>query len=144
MFSFCEFTKDILCSKKLVWNVRIKDFWYIKILDFYAFFMLCAFQKINKKENARWKWVTVGKNIIGAPKMQNDYSLIYYSLIQSCDINSGLFFIGPCKVSALYLHFGYIFLLLSSISLSIKIDLPTFLVLKVDSDKFFFTFHYCF
>ena len=43
-------------------------------------------------------------------------------MFQNCNSNIGLFFIGPCKVVALYNH---LFLLISIFSLSIVIALPT-------------------
>ena len=56
---------------------------------------------------------TVDQNIIGAPKLVNDY---------------GLFSIAPCKVFAFNYRciiYGMISLLLSLISLSIVIAIPT-------------------
>ena len=66
----------------------------------------------------------VGENIIGAPKIRNNYGAIQY-----CDNIIGLFSIAPCKVVTLLYHLCFIYgiscLFLLLISLSKVIALPT-------------------
>ena len=76
----------------------------------------------------------VGKNIIGALKMQNNYRLIKLYFFQCCDSNIWLFSIAPFTVNAVF--FSINTLLLFFIAISTVFALPTIAIFKREETAF--------